>query len=102
MDKKTLMSVIENLELETEVKNTTPPSKIREMIKESIISTYELEGSDEEINASITDIIENAFGDSEKEEESNETVEEEIQEEEQEDDSDAKNSVLAKYRRRSK
>lgn len=87
MDKKTLMSLPEALELDIEIKKTTAPSKIRQMLKDAIIEAYELEGSNAEINASITDIIEESLGD-ESDEEDNKEVEEEVDNSNEEDDGD--------------
>lgn len=61
MDKKTLMSLPKILELDVQIKTTTPPSKIRQILKETMIETYELEGSDSEINEQIANIINEAF-----------------------------------------
>lgn len=69
MDKNTLMFLIESLELEVEAKVTTPPSKIRQMIKEAIISSYELEGSNSSINKAIINIIEDAMNNQDENEE---------------------------------
>jgi len=83
MDKKTLIKVIEALELEVEVKITTTPSKLRLLVKDSIIRVFELEGDESEINESISQMIENAFsGDdegtsSQTDEEDNSTQQEE-------------------------
>ena len=120
MDKKTLIELSKTLELEVEIKNTTTPSKIRTMIKEALVAQYELEGSDEEINEAILDIIESALndeggeseGESENEdsneEENNSSSEEEGEgeegenEEESEETSNApkRSSLLNKYRRK--
>lgn len=67
MDKKTLIAVIEKLELPVEFRPTTPPSKLRELITESICSVYELEVSDEE---GISAIIDGAFDEEGAQEES--------------------------------
>ena len=67
MDKKTLNFIIKTLELETDVKVITPPSKMRIMIKEAIIAAYELEGNNSEINEAITNIIEGATSDEDSE-----------------------------------
>ena len=87
MDKKTLMSLPEALELDIEIKKTTAPSKIRQILKDAIIEAYELEGSNSEINASITDIIEESLGD-ESDEEDNDEVEGEVDNSNEEDDGD--------------
>lgn len=100
MDKKTLMSLPKILELEVEgIKITTPPSKMRRLIKDAMVKAYELEGDNEEINASITDII----SDSTPNEESNEEIEEaeEKESESQEETvSPKKGSLLEKYRKK--
>lgn len=120
MDKKTLIELSKTLKLEVEIKNTTTPSKIRTMIKEALVAQYELEGSDEEINEAILDIIESALndeggeseGESENEdsneEENNSSSEEEGEgeegenEEESEETSNApkRSSLLDKYRKK--
>lgn len=113
MDKKTLMSLPEVLELELKLKLTTPPSKMRQMIKDAIIEAYELEGNNEEVNTSITDIIESAFNDDdiEEEEEEVDTLEEESEEKEEEPDEEEeeeapappkKSSLLSKYSKKKK
>lgn len=72
MDKKTLLSVIEKLELDVDVKVTTPPSKIRQIIKDAMIEVYELEGDDEEINESIVNIITDSLENEEGNQDDNE------------------------------
>ena len=98
MDKKTLMSIPSILEIEIEgIKTTTPPSKMRRLLKDAIVETYELEGSNEEINSSITDILSNSVpADNEEEGASEET---EIEEQE-ESPTPKKGSLLDKYRKK--
>lgn len=114
MDKKTLINVAETLELELDIKNTTPPSKIRTMIKEAIVSQYELEGSDEEINNSITEIIDSAFegdgegddtqnegdGEGEGDGETQEETQDENPEPEPEQPTNKRSSLLNKYKKK--
>lgn len=71
MDKKTLITVIEKLELPVEFRPTTPPSKLRELITDSICSMYELEVSDEE---GISAIIDGAFDEDSTEQIQNEPI----------------------------
>ena len=122
MDKKTLMSVIETLELEVDnVKITTPPSKIRQIIKDKMIEVYELEGSDEEINESIVNIINDSLnsndsddlneyqGEEEEGYQEEEDNEENFQEEEKEEEKEEKpastgrrkSSLMDKYKKKS-
>lgn len=97
MDKNTLKELVKNLELDLELKNTFPPSKMRNLIKASIIETFELEGDSSSINDQITDIIENSFDDTPKENPSEETPEN--NEEEVEEAPKTKTSaLLEKYR----
>lgn len=113
MDKKTLIELSKTLELEVDIKNTTTPSKIRTMIKEALVSQYELEGSDEEVNEAILDIIESALNDEggESEEDSNEEEDlpvdenEDSEQEEEETSEETSNapkrsSLLDKYRKK--
>ena len=95
---KTLMSIPGILEIEVEgIKTTTPPSKMRRLLKDAIVETYELEGSNEEINSSITDILSNSVpADNEEEGASEET---EIEEQE-ENPIPKKGSLLDKYRKK--
>ena len=101
MDKKTLLSIPNILEIEVEgVKITTSPSKIRRLLKDAMVKTYELEGSNEEINAIITDILLDSMSKEEVEEEENkidEPEEQEQQEEEPEKFVVKKGSLLDKY-----
>lgn len=94
MDKKTLIELSKTLELEVDIKNTTTPSKIRTMIKEALVSQYELEGSDEEINEAILDIIESALNDEggESEEDSNEEENSSVDENENSEQNEEENS----------
>lgn len=94
MDKKTLIELSKTLELEVDIKNTTIPSKIRTMIKEALVSQYELEGSDEEINEAILDIIESALNDEggESEEDSNEEENSSVDENENSEQNEEENS----------
>lgn len=94
MDKKTLIELSKTLELEVDIKNTTTPSKIRTMIKEALVSQYELEGSDEEINEAILDIIESALNDEggENEEGSNEEENSSVDENENSEQNEEENS----------
>lgn len=94
MDKKTLIELSKTLELEVDIKNTTTPSKIRTMIKEALVSQYELEGSDEEINEAILDIIESALNDKggESEEDSNEEENSSVDENENSEQNEEENS----------
>lgn len=94
MDKKTLIKLSKTLELEVDIKNTTTPSKIRTMIKEALVSQYELEGSDEEINEAILDIIESALNDEggESEEDSNEEENSSVDENENSEQNEEENS----------
>ena len=72
MDKKTLMSIPEILEIEIkEIKNTTPPSKMRRLLKDAMVEAYELEGTNEEINANITDILSDSIPTNEDDAENN-------------------------------
>lgn len=87
MDKKTLMFLIEKLELEVKAKVTTPPSKIRQMIKEAIISSYELEGSNSSINKAIVNIIEDVMSNQDEDDQEKASYEEEEVEYEEESDS---------------
>lgn len=100
MDKKTLMSIPGILEIEVEgIKTTTPPSKMRRLIKDAMVAIYELEGDNEEINSQITDILSDSMpnGDIEEEIEEQEQPEEEKQEEEV---TPKKGSLLDKYRKK--
>lgn len=100
MDKKTLMTLPELLELEVELKTTTPPSKMRKMIKEAIVHTYELEGTNSEINDSITDIISSQLEEKGNHED-NEPEKNDDNEEEEVEASPAKSqSLLDKYRKK--
>lgn len=94
MDKKTLIELSKTLELEVDIKNTTTPSKIRTMIKEALVSQYELEGSDAEINEAILDIIESALSDEggESEEDSNEEENSSVNENEDSEQNEEENS----------
>ena len=94
MDKKTLIELSKTLELEVDIKNTTTPSKIRTIIKEALVSQYELEGSDEEINEAILDIIESALNDEggESEEDSNEEENSSVDENENSEQNEEENS----------
>lgn len=103
MDKNTLKELVSSLELDLELKNTFPPSKMRKLIKESIIKTYELEGDSASINEQITDIIENSFEDTSKDNEENNEVEPSLEETEEEPTTDKKpktkaSALLEKYR----
>lgn len=103
MDKNTLKELVSSLELDLELKNTFPPSKMRKLIKESIIKTYELEGDSASINEQITDIIENSFEDTSKDNEENDEVEPSSEETEEEPTTDKKpktkaSALLEKYR----
>lgn len=103
MDKNTLKELVSNLELDLELKNTFPPSKMRKLIKESIIKTYELEGDSASINEQITDIIENSFEDNPKDNEESDEVEPSSEETEEEPITDKKpktktSALLEKYR----
>lgn len=113
MDKRTLIELSKTLELEVEIKNTTTPSKIRTMIKEALVAQYELEGSDEEINEAILDIIESALSDEggESEEDSNEEENSSVNENEDSEQNEEENSeetsdtpkrssLLDKYRKK--
>lgn len=113
MDKKTLIELSKTLELEVDIKNTTTPSKIRTMIKEALVSQYELEGSDAEINEAILDIIESALSDEggESEEDSNEEENSSVNENEDSEQNEEENSeetsntpkrssLLDKYRKK--
>lgn len=107
MDKKTLMSLPKILDIEIEdIKTTTPPSKMRKLIKEAMIETYELEGNNEEINSSITDIISDSMpnedSDEDNEEQENEDIEDQENEEVEEKVSSKpkKGSLLDKYRKK--
>lgn len=98
MDKKTLMSIPGILEIEIDgIKTTTPPSKMRRLIKDAMIEAYELDGSNEEVNSSITDILLDSMPSDENEIESNE---EENVEEETSVTSTKKGSLLDKYRKK--
>lgn len=103
MDKNTLKELVSSLELDLELKNTFPPSKMRKLIKESIIKTYELEGDSASINEQITDIIENSFEDTSKDNEENNEVEPSSEETKEEPATDEKpktkaSALLEKYR----
>lgn len=103
MDKNTLKELVSSLELDLELKNTFPPSKMRKLIKESIIKTYELEGDSASINEQITDIIENSFEDTSKDNEENNEVEPSSEETKEEPATDKKpktkaSALLEKYR----
>lgn len=103
MDKNTLKELVSSLELDLKLKNTFPPSKMRKLIKESIIKTYELEGDSVSINEQITDIIENSFEDTSKDNEENNKVEPSSEETEEEPTTDKKpktkaSALLEKYR----
>lgn len=102
MDKKTLMTIPEILELKgVEIKVTTPPSKMRQMIKDAIVQEYELEGDDETINSSITDILANALesaGESGDEGDGAQNPEPEPEPETKEEAAPKKGSLLDKYR----
>lgn len=113
MDKKTLIELSKTLELEVDIKNTTTPSKIRTMIKEALVSQYELEGSDAEINEAILDIIESALSDEggESKEDSNEEENSSVNENEDSEQNEEENSeetsdtpkrssLLDKYRKK--
>ena len=109
MDKKTLMSIPEILEIEVEgMKTTTPPSKMRRLLKDAIVKSFELEGDDDEINANITDILSDSVLNYENlsEEESQMSEEEQPEEQpEEEVEEDAtpspkKGSLLEKYRKK--
>lgn len=100
MDKKTLMSIPGILEIEIDgIKTTTPPSKMRRLIKNAMIEAYELDGSNEEVNSSITDILLDSMPSDEKETET-ESNEEENVEEETPVASTKKGSLLDKYRKK--
>lgn len=103
MDKKTLMSIPGILEIEIDgIKTTTPPSKMRRLIKDAMIEAYELDGSNEEVNSSITDILLDSMPSDEEEEK--EEVETESDEEENVEEAPAtptkKGSLLDKYRKK--
>lgn len=103
MDKNTLKELVSSLELDLELKNTFPPSKMRKLIKEAIIKTYELEGDSASINEQITDIIENSFEDTPKNNEENDEVEPSSEKTEEEPTTDKKpktkaSALLEKYR----
>ena len=100
MDKKTLMSIPGILEIEIDgIKTTTPPSKMRRLIKDAMIEAYELDGSNEEVNSSITDILLDSMP-SDEEETETESNEEENVEEETPVTSTKKGSLLDKYRKK--
>ena len=101
--KNTLKELVSSLELDLELKNTFPPSKMRKLIKEAIIKTYELEGDSASINEQITDIIENSFEDTPKDNEENDEVEPSSEKTEEEPTTDKKpktkaSALLEKYR----
>lgn len=100
MDKKTLMSIPGILEIEVEgIKITTPPSKMRRLIKDAMIAVYELEGDNEEINSQITDILSDSMpGDAEETEEQEQ--EQQPEEEQKEETAPKKGSLLDKYRKK--
>lgn len=99
MDKKTLMSLPKILELNLDLKMTTPPSKLRRIIKDAIIEVYELEGNNEEINSSITDIIESSLENNDNEDAGeNENTEPEPEPESDPEPAPKRESLLNKYR----
>ena len=123
MDKKTLISLVEKLELEVDIKVTTPPSKIRQIIKDEIIKVYELEGTNDEINDSIVNIITDSLDSEDNDGDSNgiddveyessdndgdetmsdESMQEEVQEEVKEEEEKPQNkrsSLMNKYQRK--
>lgn len=101
MDKKTLMSIPGILEIEIDgIKTTTPPSKMRRLIKDAMIEAYELDGSNEEVNSSITDILLDSMPSDEEETAETESNEEENVEEETPVASTKKGSLLDKYRKK--
>lgn len=116
MDKSTLMSLPKLLELDITLKTTTPPSKMRKMLLEALISNFELEGDSETISTSITEIIsssleedsDNSETEDNDESEENYTSEEENEEstsEEEEEEAPAPkkgHSLLDKYKNRKK
>lgn len=100
MDKKTLMSIPGILEIEIDgIKTTTPPSKMRRLIKDAMIEAYELDGSNEEVNSSITDILLDSMPSDEEETAETESNEEENVEEETSAPT-KKGSLLDKYRKK--
>lgn len=102
MDKKTLMSIPGILEIEVEgIKITTPPSKMRRLIKDAMVAVYELEGDNEEINSQITDILSDSMPAGDTEEEIEEQEEQQSEEKEQkEETAPKKGSLLDKYRKK--
>jgi outer membrane biosynthesis protein TonB len=101
MDKKTLMSIPGILEIEVEgIKTTTPPSKMRRLIKDAMVAVYELEGDNEEINSQITDILLDSMPASDAEETEEQEQEQQPKEEQKEETAPKKGSLLDKYRKK--
>jgi hypothetical protein len=101
MDKKTLMSIPGILEIEVEgIKTTTPPSKMRRLIKDAMVAIYELEGDNEEINSQITDILSDSMPAGDAEETEEQEQEQQPEEEQKEETAPKKGSLLDKYRKK--
>ena len=101
MDKKTLMSIPGILEIEVEgIKTTTPPSKMRRLIKDAMVAVYELEGDNEEINSQITDILSDSMPAGDAEETEEQEQEQQPEEEQKEETAPKKGSLIDKYRKK--
>lgn len=102
MDKKTLMSIPGILEIEVKgIKTTTPPSKMRRLIKDNMVAVYEIEGDNEEINSQITDILLDSIPAGDAGETEEQEQEQQSEEEGQKEETVSnKGSLLDKYRKK--